>query len=184
MAITETDILTRVNQITKREETSILSELAEVLNELSERLWAVKNSTTGTLSANTNSLACPSDFIEVDVLEVDDEELDRITYEEFKQGYIDGYAVYDGNIYVNPTPNSSKTYTLYYFAYHAAVVSGGTISFKDKYKNAIIYGVCEKVYDNYEINDRAEYMRQKFEIELAKFPPDNVFVSKARKTRI
>ncbi len=184
MAITETNILSRVNQITGREETSILTELAEVLEELSYRLYAIKSSAAGTLSANTSSFAVPSDFIDVDVLEVDDEELDRITYEEYKQGYINGYAVYNGNIYVNPTPGSDKTYTLYYFGYHAAVSSGGTISFNDKYKNAIIYGVCEKVYDNYEINDRAEYMRKKFEIELAKYPPDNIYVSKARKTRV
>ncbi len=182
MSMTESDILTRVNQITKREETSISDELAETLNELSIRTYAYKSEVSGTLSSGSNSFAVPTDFIDVQTLNFDTNNvLDRISFSEFKQGYIPGYAVHNGYIYISPTPGSDRTYTLYYFAYHPVVTSA--INFADKYKNAIIYGVAQRVYDNYELYDEGTRMAQKFEIELVKYPPDNIFICKPRSMR-
>jgi len=169
MAITSGAILTRVNQITKRDVTDIDEILKEALVEISERTDCLKSSTTGTLSADTNTITEPSDLIDIDELYLDDELLNPITLAEWREGKINGYARWNNTIYVNPEPNTDKNYTLYYSKRHALST---TIEYGDEFQPAIVWLVAMKLYENYEIDEKALRAERKYERELAKISPD------------
>ncbi len=178
--LVDSDIRTRVRQITKRDNTTDLpnadiDELTlEICREISKRTLCLKESTTGTLSADSNTITAPTDMIPsagaIDELYLDTTLLDPITFDEWRAGKRSGYAYRDEVIYITPTPDTDKSYTLYYRKYHPNSVSA--IYLNDDFKMAIVYGVCQKIYEDYEQSEDKglEYM-QKFEHEMNKNMP-------------
>jgi hypothetical protein len=172
-------IETRVRQITKRDNTTeltsaeITSYTQESVREISARLLNLKSSTTGTLSASTNTITIPTDMVKseaaIDELYLGDDKLDPITFAEWRAGRLEGYAYRNGVIYVSPTPNNDRAYTLYYSRYHVSDVT--SIEFDDELKLAVVFAVAGKIYDDYEMFDQGEAMRRKYEHELDKHAP-------------
>lgn len=173
--LTASEIRTRARSITKRTNTTDLTNdeiddfTLEVVREISRKTLCLKNNTSGTLSASTNTISKPSDMINneaaIDELYLDTNVLDPITFEEWRAGKIcSGFAYRNGTIYVLPTPDSVKTYTLYYRKNHPSSVT--TIELGDEFKMAIIYGVCQRIYEKYEQYEEALLKQQKYEKEL------------------
>lgn len=180
MAIAVADILARVNQITERDLTSIDEQLLEACNEIALRTGALKGAQSGVILANSNSDTAPTDILSdtaVEAFYLDDEILTAISFEEFKSGKIGGYCIYNGIIYVNNTSDRSRDYTLYYYKRHG--VLGTNLEFNDIYKQAIVRLTTAIVYDDYELNDRANYHRALYEQELVKLPrPVTIAISR------
>jgi len=182
----------RVRQITSKDSTTletpteIDTKTAEVCREISRRTLNLKNTSSGTLSASTNTITIPTDMIQseeaVEALYLDSTLLDKITFDEWRAGKMKGFAYRDGIIYVAPTPDTARTYTLYYRRYHTTSVQ--TIEFNDDWKMCIVYGVCQKIYEDYEQSEDKgiEYM-QKFEHELNKNEPAEMPVGRIRSFR-
>jgi len=195
MSIAVSDIRTRVRQITLRDNTTELSDdnidemILEACREISKRLLCLKKSTTGTLSSDGTYITAPSDMVKSDaaIIEIylDDVLLDRITFAEWRAGYIDGYCYHDGYIYVNPTSDNDRSYTLYYAAVHSALSTN--LEFDDDLKMAVVWLTCKKVYDNYfadasDIN-RSNKAEREYEREISLNGPAEVIVSRMRTTR-
>ena len=186
--VTSVSIETRVRQITGRSNTTLLTSNTiatytyEAAREISKRLLCLKSTASGTLSADGNTITAPSDMVDseaaIDELYLDSTLLDPITFDEWRDGHRDGYAYVNGTIYVNPTSNNNRSYTLYYSKYHPTTVS--TLSLNDDLKMAVVYLVCHKIYDDYEYEDKANRMMQKFEFELAKHASASMAVVKIR----
>lgn len=182
----------RVRQITKRDNvlvetpTKLDTKTAEVCREISKRAMNLKSSTTGTLAAEANTITIPSDMISeegaIDELYLGTTLLDPITFAEWRAGKRSGYAYRNGTIYITPTSNSSRSYTLYYRRYHSTSITA--IEHNDDFKMAIVYGVCQKVYEDYEQSEDKgiEYM-QKFEHELTKNMPAELGFVRMRSMR-
>jgi hypothetical protein len=124
MAILKSEILARANKITKEEDSSIDEELLSVIKDLDESVGYLKGTTaTGTVGTS-GYFTAPSDLIEglIDslLLGTDLDPLREITWAEYNEQVIDGYCYHNGRIYVRPTPDSDKSYTLDYRRYHAA----------------------------------------------------------------
>ncbi|HIJ71786.1 MAG TPA: hypothetical protein HPP87_10550 [Planctomycetes bacterium] len=179
MSITKADILSRVNQITGRSETDIDDQIYDALLEISERTRALKTSTTGSTTANQAYISKPSDMAGdiIDGLILDTTRYDPITWDEWldNQGYntgvwpnqasgISGWVVRGDYIYVRPTPDTVKSYTLYYAKYHPSSLD--TILFEDKFRRAIIHLTAAFVYEKYEIDDQQEKEMVLYEREI------------------
>ena len=182
----------RVRQITSKDSTTletptdIDTKTAEVCRDISKRALNLKNSSTGTLAADANTITIPSDMIPsesaIDELYLGTTLLDPITFAEWRAGKMSGYIYWDGVIYINPTSNSSQAYTLYYRRYHTTSVAA--IEHNDDFKMAIVYGVCQHIYEDYQQSEDKgiEYM-QKFEYELQKNMPAEIAVCRMRSFR-
>lgn len=184
MSIAVSDILARVNQITGRELTTVNEQLLEACNDIALRTGSLKASASGTIAANTNSATAPTDMLAdtaVEAFYLDDEILSAISYDEYLEGRIRGYCIYNGTIYVKPSSNEARTYTLNYLKKHAAI--GANLEFPDTFKPAILRLTTALVYEDYEMNERAMYQRQLYEAEMVKLPLD-LNVSITRKTRL
>jgi len=170
MSISASTILNRVNQITKFDETDIDEILKEVLIEISVRSKYLKSSTTGTLSADTDTISNPSDMVQdgVDELYLDSDLLSIMSFADWRANKVKGYAQRGDYIYVRPTPNTDKSYTLYYSKKHA---SSTTVEYPDEFQSAIVWGCVYKLYDNYSMQDEANNAETKYERELAKLTP-------------
>ena len=183
MAIAAADILTRINQITQRELTQAAFNplLLEACNEIASRTGFLRTSQSGTINAGTNTDTGPTDILSdsaVETFELGTDVLDPISFEEWKQEKSRGYAVYNGTIYVRPTQNNNKSYTMWYYRTHGAI--GTNLEFPDIYQAAIVRLAASKVYDDFEIVDKAQYQNNLYENELTKLPNPSVGISHGR----
>jgi len=188
VTITSSDINTRARQITHRESTTELTDIRlttfilEAVREIAKRSMCLKSSTTGILSANVNTISRPSDMIKniaaIDSLYLDSHPLDQITFNEWLAGKINGYAYRNGTIYVTPTQNSNKSYTIYYRKEHSSSVA--TIELPDDLEMAVIYLVVQKIYDDYGQDDEAIKYKNKYENELDTNAPAEVVICEMR----
>jgi hypothetical protein len=183
-----------IRQITKRDNVTDLTndeidvKIKESCREVSKRSLCLPSSTTGTLSASTNTITIPTDMIPsraaIKQLYLSTTLLDPLTFDEWRAGYMTGWAYRDGTIYVCPTPDTAKAYTLYYRKYHPDSVA--SIILNDDFKMAIVYLSCKKIYDDYEQSeDKGIEYELKFENELAKYMPADAdsLVSRIRSFR-
>jgi hypothetical protein len=170
-----------IRQITKRDNVTDLTndevdvKIKESCREISKRTLCLPASTTGTLAAST--ITIPTDMIPcraaIKQLYLGTSLLDPLTFDEWRAGQMTGWAYRDGTIYVCPTPDTAKAYTLYYRKYHPDSVA--TIILNDDFKMAIVYLSCKKIYDDYEQSeDKGVEYELKFEKELAKYMPADV----------
>ena len=188
VTITSSEINTRARQITSRENTIELTDIRltnfilEAVREIAKRTMCLKSSTTGILSANGNTFSQPSDMIKniaaIDSLYLDSHPLDQITFNEWLAGKIKGYAYHNGTIYVTPTPNSDKSYTLYYRKEHSSSVA--TIELPDDLEMAVLYLVVQKIYDDYGQDDEAIKYKNKYENELDTNAPAELVICEMR----
>ena len=163
--MTSGDILTRVNQITKRSLTASEFEdlLYEALLRISRRTCDLKTSVTGTLSS-TNYIDKPSDFVKVDSLVVDTNfVLEPITFDEYLRDRVHGYVVKGDKIYYR-YESDTEDYTLYYSYEHPSDLT--TILLGEKYSRAIYHLCSALVYEDYEIYDRMEEQLVLYEREM------------------
>lgn len=165
MAILKSEILARANKITKEEDSSIDEELLSVIKDLDESVGYLKGTTaTGTVGTS-GYFTAPSDLIEglIDslLLGTDLDPLREITWAEYNEQVIDGYCYHNGRIYVRPTPDSDKSYTLDYRRYHAASLT--TLEYPESFRDAVLWGVIQKIYENYERWDDAEQAAKRYE---------------------
>ncbi|MFH1717509.1 MAG: hypothetical protein ABIF19_09185 [Planctomycetota bacterium] len=174
MTVAVSDIENRVRQRTRRDNTADLTSarlteiLQEAVKEISRILLCLEASTTGTLSSSTNTITAPSGMVEseaaIDELYLDTDLLDPITFEEWRAGNVRGYAYRDGTIYVSPTPDNDKSYTLYYRKYHGTLSTN--LEFDDDLKTAVFWLGCKKVYEDYELDDMANVAGVKYEQQI------------------
>jgi hypothetical protein len=177
MAITSSEILNKVNQITGRGFESvddIKVNLEEALIQIGEQGALRKTSTSGSTTAGQSYIDAPSDLLSLEKVYIDDVLYDFITWEEYLDNCIRGVVLRDGKIYIRPNPTSSQSYTIYYSKTHAG--DADNIEFDDRYKPAIYRLVASKVYDDYEQIEKADRQRQLYRIELQRLidnQPDN-----------
>jgi len=163
MAITSAEIISKARQITSRDNETDLPDsdielmIAETVLDISERTMCLKEEVSDTLAADSNTIAKPTNMIDspaaIDTLYLDETLLDPITYEEWRAGCLDGYAYRNGTIYINPTPDSDKSYTLSYRKVHSSDIT--TLELGDEFKRAVIYLVCQKIFEDYTMEDEA-----------------------------
>lgn len=164
--LTKEIILDRVNQITRREETSIDTLLYAVLTDITERTLCLKTQTGGTLSAGDASVSKPDDMAPGAVfsLVVDGDDLPPLTWHEYINQTRRGYIDRQNTLAFYPAVNADTTYTLYYARLHPADMDH--ILLPDRFTSAIVYGTASKLYENYELNEHADRMRIHYELEL------------------
>lgn len=193
MSIAVSDVRTRVRQITQRDNTTELPNddidalILEACREISKRRLCLKNSTTGTLAASGTTISKPSDMVDsesaIDSLYLDSKLEDPITFDEWRAGYVTGYAYRDQTIYVHPSTSNTRDYTLYYRAMHGALSTN--LEFEDDLKMAVVWLTAKKTYDNYfaESNAPSEKAEREYERELALNAPAEPTITRLRKTR-
>jgi hypothetical protein len=163
-----------VRQITRRDSTTELptadmtNYITEACREISVKTLSLKDETSGTLSASTDTISRPSDMIDtpfaIDALYLDDVLLCEITFDEWRAGNLRGYAYRNGTIYVKPTPDNDLSYTLYYRKYHTEAVT--TTALSNDLEMAIVFLTASKVYEDRELYEEAELMKQKFDRQI------------------
>lgn len=172
-----------IRQITKRDNPTDLTndeidaKIKESCREISKRTLCLEDSSTGTLSALTNTITIPTDMVPskaaIKQLYLGSTLLDPLSFDEWRAGQMYGYAYRNGTIYVCPTPDTAKAYTLYYKRYHPNSVA--SIILNDDFKMSIVYFCCSKVYGDYEQSeDKGIEYEVKFENEVAKYMPADV----------
>lgn len=184
---------TRARKITRRDNTAELSDtdldllILESCIEISKRLLCLKDSQTGTLTGDGTSLAAPSDMVKsdsaIEELYLDSTLMDRITFAEWRAGVIDGYCYHEGYIYINPTSDSDRSYTLYFSTAHGAL--GTNLEFEDDLKMAVVWLTAKKVFDNYvaDSNEQSNKAEREYNRELYTNAPAEVTVCRMRTTR-
>jgi len=194
MSIAVSTVETRVRKITRRDNTTELTDadldamILEACREISKRLLCLKTSTTGTLAGDGTGITAPSDMVDsdsaIEELYLDTSLLDRITFAEWRAGKINGYCYHNGTIYVTPTSNSSRSYTLYYSKIHGALSTN--LEFEDDLKMAVIWLSAKKTFDNYfsESNVPSQKAEYEYEREISINSPVEVVACRMRTTRI
>jgi hypothetical protein len=193
MSIAVSVVQTRVRKITRRDNTTELPDadlnvlILESCLEIAKRTLCLESSTTGTLSADGTSITVPTDMVDSDAA-IDEIYLntilqDRITFAEWRSGKIKGYAYKDGTIYIEPTSDNDRSYTLYYRKVHGALSTN--LEFEDDLKMAVIWLTCKKVYENYfaESDAPATKAERQYEREISINAPAELAVSRMRTTR-
>jgi hypothetical protein len=191
MSITVSGVRTRVRQITRRDNTTELSNddldvlILEACREISKRTFCLKSSTTGTLAGDGTTISKPSDMVDsesaIDAFYLDSNLEDPISFDEWRAGYVAGYAYRDQTIHVNPSSSNTRSYTLYYRAMHAALSTN--LEFEDDLKMAVVWLTSKRVYENYELNEQAVKAEREYERELLVNAPVEPTISRMRKTR-
>lgn len=181
----------RARSLTKRDNTTedtaneIDGYTAEACREISKRKLCLKSSTSGTLSADSNTITVPTDMVlnesAIDELYLDSKPMDRLTYNEYLHGKKTGFAYRDGTIYVNPSSTNSRSYTLTYKRYHSSSVT--SIELNDDFKMAIVYYVCQKISEKYERAEKVADYLQLYEAELRKNTIPRPIIAKMRQFR-
>lgn len=183
--ITKTKIYDRVVQRTQRTDlTDIDDILLEALNEIASRTGKIRKTVSGTLTstdiyeANSNvySIDKPTDFITEKVVFYDKNVIDALPFNQVIAGCY-GYCVTDSEIYFGGV-DASKAYQIDYCAYHTDSLT--TILFPDLYSAAIVYLCCKKVYEDYELDEKAEIQRQRYETEILMLPTEPIIVKTRR----
>jgi len=156
MAITKDAVLAEVKARTTRTTLAdVDDELAAVLLDLSTKWPFLEKSNTVTISAGGHTVALPSEYrrplrgVTITVTKV---KLDKLTFPEFLtrlsadtiEGTPNSFAIFNDSIYVHPIASAETGLTIYH-AYETSDVD--TIVFSDDFKEAIIEGVCWKVYE-------------------------------------
>jgi len=193
MTVAVADIKTRIRQITRRDNTTdytdaeLTAVLQEVAIDISKRTLCLKSSATGTLSADGTSITAPSDMVDsegaIEALYMNSNLMDPITFDEWRVGAVQGYAYRDGTIYITPTSDNDRTYTLYYRAYHGTLSTN--IEFKDEMKMAMVWGGCKKVYDDFfaDSDTQSQKAEREYERELYLNAPVEPVIPRMRTTR-
>lgn len=184
--LTEADILTRVNQITGRAESSITTYLQEVLEDISKRTFALEAEETGNTTAGQSYVDKPADMVGdmIASVVIDDEPIYPISWNEWTLDDEPGYCFRADRIYLRPTPDGATAYTVYYSRIHPDVTVEG-ILFPVTFRDVIIQGVSAKVYESYEITDKqAErmglYEKGIFKLTNGVFLPESAPRSRVR----
>jgi len=191
MSITVSGVRTRVRQITRRDNTTELSNddldvlILEACREISKRTFCLKSSTTGTLAGDGTTISKPSDMVDsesaIDAFYLDSNLEDPISFDEWRAGYVAGYAYRDQTIHVKPSSSNTRSYTLYYRTMHAALSTN--LEFEDDLKMAVVWLTSKRVYENYELNEQAVKAEREYERELLVNAPVEPTISRMRKTR-
>lgn len=163
MAILKATILTEMQNRTGRTDvTNIDVELASVLLDMSSAYPFLHKSGSLTLTANVATASLPSDYRKDEGIIG----LDPVAFADYlalaaagtAAGTPTAYAISGKTAYFYPTPASNTTKTLYY-SYDANDVNA--IAFSDEFNEAIIEGVCYKVYERKSMgNDPAAMVHQ------------------------
>jgi hypothetical protein len=178
--MTNTEILTAVNQITRRAETSIDDYLIQSAQEISRRKACLAEEATGNTVANVSYIDKPADLVILNNVVIDGVSYDPITFDEYLNDILNGVCLRGDYIYIRPTPATVAAYTVYYRKEHPA---SATILLPDIFKQGIIHYVAARVYQKYEINDKGDEQLKFYEYELAKANlPEIPLVCKPRKT--
>jgi hypothetical protein len=188
--LTSAVIDARVRQITRRDDTSVLSTadltayISEAVREISAQHMPLKEEVSGTLSGGSNTITAPTDMIPtsgaVDKVYYDSRVLDALTFDEWRRGFRRGWAYRDRTFYIAPLPGGDKTYTIYYRKYHPEEVS--TISLNNDYKMAIVFLTASKVYTDIELYGEADKMKAKYAEEMERlYKPDEMAVAVMRR---
>ena len=178
--LTRAAILARVNQITGRQETSIDDLLYEVLTDLSRRTLFLADQTTGALDAGDTTIPVPLDMASPSVfgLVVNGVELPPISWHEYLSQARTGYVYHGQYLYLSPAIDQPTTYTLYYPRLHPK--TSDPLLFPDRFGAAIQYGTAAKLYENYELYERADAMRIRYELEVRRLNTDSDTVAVVR----
>jgi hypothetical protein len=195
MSITVAEVRAYVRQKTRRDneteftDTQLDAMILESCREISKRLLCLKTNTTGTLSGDGTSITPPTAMVKsdsaVEELYLGSKLQDRITFAEWREGKIRGFCYHDGTIYVNPTSDNDRSYTLYYAAFHGALSTN--LEFEDDLKMAVVWLTCKKVFDDYiadPVNaQQSAKAEREYEREIDQNAPVEVVVSRMRQTR-
>lgn len=191
MSIAVATVRSDVRQITRRDNTTVFTDdeldalLLEACLEISKRLLCLKTSTTGTLSADGTSITAPTDMTKSDSaiieLYLNTQLQDRITFAEWRTGKINGFCYHNGTIYVTPTSDNDRSYTLYYASQHGALST--SLEFDDDLKKAVEWLTIAKTYEYFEQYDKAAAALARYEREISINAPAEVVVSRMRTTR-
>ena len=195
MSITVEEVRSNVRQKTRRDNeteftnTQLDAMILESCREISKRLLCLKTDTTGTLSGDGTSITPPADMVTSDSaiieLYLDSTLMDRITFSEWRAGYIRGVCYHDGTIYITPVSDNDRSYTLYYAAFHGALSTN--LEFEDDLKMAVVWLTCKKVFDDYlaDASDiaRSQKAEREYERELSINAPVEPTVCRMRTTR-
>lgn len=193
MSIAVSDVRARVRKITRRDNVADLSNddldvmILEACRDISKRCLCLESSTTGTLAGDGTNITAPTDMVEsdsaIDELYLDTNLQDRISFAEWRAGKISGIAYKDGLIYITPTSDNDRSYTLYYRTFHGALSTN--LEFEDDLKMAVVWLTCKKVYDNYfaESNVPSQKAEGEYNREISLNAPVEVVVCRMRTTR-
>lgn len=194
MSIAVLDVRADVRKITRRDNVNELTneyldvKILESCREISKRLLCLKGSTTGTLSGDGTSITAPSDMVKsdsaIEELYLSSALLDRITFAEWRAGRISGFCYHNGTIYITPTSNNDRSYTLYYSKMHGSLSTN--LEFEDDLKMAVVWLTNKKIYDKYfaESDVRSKKADGEYEREISINAPVEVTVCRVRTTRL
>lgn len=193
MSIAVSEVRTRARKITRRtNETELTTDDLDVLilescREISKRCLCLESSATGTLSGDGASITAPYDMVDsdsaIDELYLNTNLQDRITFAEWRAGKIKGCVYKDGVIYITPTSDNDRSYTLYYRKFHGAL--SANLEFEDDLKMAVVWLTAKKIYDNYfaESDVPSRKAEGEYEREISINAPAEVIVCRMRTTR-
>ncbi len=195
MSIAVSDVETRVRNITRRDNTTVLSDarldamILEACIEISKRLLCLKSSATGTVAADGTSITAPSDMVKsssaIEEFYLNTTLQDPITFAEWRAGKQNGFAYRDGTIYITPTSDNDRSYTLYYRTIHGALSTN--LEFSDELRMAVVWLTCKKVFDDFvaDASDvvRSQHAENQYEREIAINMPVDPVVVRMRQTR-
>ena len=130
------------------------------MTDITERMLCLKTQTGGTLSARC---VCFQNDMAARIFLVDGDDLPPLTWHEYINQTRRGISTvkYTG---VLSRRQRDTTYTLYYARLHPADMDH--ILLPDRFTSAIVYGTASKLYENYELNEHADRMRIRYELEL------------------
>lgn len=193
MSIAVSDVEDRIRQITRRDNLTDLTSnelkvlILESCLEIAKRLLCLKTDVTGTLSGDGTSITAPVLMVKsdsaIEELYLDSNILDRVTFAEWRAGAMTGFCYHNGTIYISPTSDNDRSYTLYYSTIHDALSTN--LEFEDDLKMAVVWLSAKKVYDNYfaEDNVPSQKAEREYEREISLNAPVEVIVSRMRAVR-
>lgn len=155
MTITAAEVLSSAQTRTGRTDiTAIDNELEAVLLDLSHTFPFLEASASLTVTANAVNAALPSGMRAVTaVADSSSRKLLPITFSEYQQwvnqdsaagSTMKRWAVFNDYLYVHPKMATQQTLTIYY---NYETNSTTSIAFPDRFQEAIIEGVCFKMYE-------------------------------------
>jgi len=178
MALAIADLLTLVNEITGRSETSLVDELRNIVHDLEaetvflegEETFALTTSLeTYALSALTNTYRRPIHLQPIDTDGDEHIELIEKSYQWFRDRlvYTAGdyrpthFAIWDATIHIWRTPTSIySNMKIWGRLLHTDDVAT-TISYPEKYRNLLVNGCAAEVFKRYGLVDSPKYLALK-----------------------
>lgn len=176
MAITKTEVLAKVNAQTRRAETDIDDEIKAILRDISVRDNFLFRESLRDTESGENVYSLPEDYkakLALACEDSDEEYLIKVPFEVYlknksddKTGPPEFFAIHNKLIWLLPVPDDAYTLELYYAIFHP--MDADNILYDEEFREAIIQGTAWKVYEKYEIFDRAEGKRVRYEAEINK----------------